>query len=202
MTQSIPKEAYDWWLKVGTQELWAYKDNVFSDIEIELINMQSPKTESYLGKVGSNKAVERLDYRNSTISHLSSSTDENVWVFEAITRAIVEINDQFWNFDLNRIETLQHSVYSKGQFYKPHIDSIYNTPNNAVRKLSFSVQLTDSDEYDGGDLLIHTGSDPMPTSRKKGTIVFFPSFMVHEVAKVTRGTRKALVGWVSGPPFK
>jgi len=202
MTQDSRLTRYDWWLEIGVRETWAYKDNLFSAEEIDLINLQSPKSKPNLGKVGSDYGIEKLDYRNSTISNLESSNDENCWIFERITAAISSMNKEFWNFELNRIETLQYSVYNKGQFYKPHIDSLYITPDNSIRKLSFSVQLSDSDDYEGGDLMLHTSGNPVPTSRKKGTIVFFPSYTLHEVSEVTKGTRSALVGWVTGPSFR
>ena len=49
---------------------------------------------------------------------------------------------------------------------------------------------------------MHTQKKPTETKRKKGTIIFFPSYTLHEVTKVTKGTRRALVGWATGPAFK
>jgi PKHD-type hydroxylase len=195
--------AYDWWLETTTQEIWAYTENLFTDEEINFITKKSSKSDTYLGKIGSTEDErQELYYRNSTVSHLESSDESNNWIFERITRAIEHINSKFWKFDLNRIETLQHSVYDKGQFYKRHIDALYHTPGKGSRKLSFSVQLSDSNEYEGGDLLMHIGAEPMQTNRKKGTIVFFPSYILPEVTEVTKGTRQALVGWVTGPTFR
>jgi len=37
---------------------------------------------------------------------------------------------------------------------------------------------------------------------KKGDIIVFPSFMVHRVKPVTKGTRKSIVIWVLGPKFR
>jgi PKHD-type hydroxylase len=156
-----------------------------------------------LGDVGSGEEkTENLNIRNSNITFLRSSDEETKWIFERITRAEVGINKQFWNFDLHRIETLQYSEYNKGQFYKPHIDMMYQSPSAAIRKLSFTVQLTDPKEYKGGDVVLKTGSDDNIIHRNKGTICFFPSYILHEVTPVTKGTRHALVGWVSGPAFK
>ena len=38
-------------------------------------------------------------------------------------------------------------------------------------------------------------------SRATGSISFFPSYTIHEVKPVTRGTRYSLVGWACGPAF-
>lgn len=195
-------DVYDWWLTVGTSEMWAYTTGVFTNEEIDAIN-KSSKSDSDLGKVGDIENVkQKLDYRNSTISNLKSSDNENDWIFQKITTAVLNINKQFWNFDINRIETLQYSVYDEGQFYKRHIDSMYVAPNNSTRKLSFSILLSDVSDYDGGDLMLYTHEKPEILPKEKGTIIFFPSYTLHEVTKVTRGSRKALVGWVTGPAFK
>ena len=39
-------------------------------------------------------------------------------------------------------------------------------------------------------------------SREKGTIIIFPSFILHRVTPITKGTRESMVGWVSGPPYR
>ena len=56
--------------------------------------------------------------------------------------------------------------------------------------------------YDGGEVLLYnTLSDSITLSRALGSISFFPSYTIHEVLPVTRGTRYSLVGWVYGPAF-
>ena len=72
-----------------------------------------------------------------------------------------------------------------------------------VRKLSFAMQLSDPDDYEGGNvqLLAEDGhSYIMP--RKKGTIILFDSRTQHRVLKVTKGIRKSIVGWTVGPRWK
>ena len=73
---------------------------------------------------------------------------------------------------------------------------------NMHRKLSFSIQLTNPDLYEGGDLNIYKEKTPIQASRALGTINFFPSYVLHRVTPVTKGYRNCLVGWVSGPKFK
>ena len=34
----------------------------------------------------------------------------------------------------------------------------------------------------------------------RGDMIMFPSFMRHQALPVTKGTRKCLVIWISGPP--
>ena len=65
-----------------------------------------------------------------------------------------------------------------------------------------SIQLTDPSEYEGGELQLKSKNSITTVSKKKGTIIFFPSFMLHRVTPVTKGVRHSLVGWITGPPFK
>ena len=72
-----------------------------------------------------------------------------------------------------------------------------------VRKLSFSLQLSDPDDYEGGNVQImdETGASHI-VPRKRGTIVLFDSRAQHRVLKVTKGCRRSIVGWTCGPRWK
>ena len=72
-----------------------------------------------------------------------------------------------------------------------------------VRKLSFVVQLSDPDDYEGGNLqLLDENGKSYIAPRKRGTVVVFDSRTQHRVLKVKRGIRKSLVGWVVGPRWR
>jgi PKHD-type hydroxylase len=64
------------------------------------------------------------------------------------------------------------------------------------------LQLSDPSEYDGGDLELFIAPNPTVATRKKGLIYIFPSWVLHRVTPVTRGIRKSLVIWITGPKFK
>ena len=71
------------------------------------------------------------------------------------------------------------------------------------RKLSFSLQLTDPSEYEGGVMQIRSFEDTLyEVPKEKGVIVIFDSRARHRVTKVKSGCRKSLVGWVGGPKWK
>jgi PKHD-type hydroxylase len=170
---------------------------------MNIINNIGKKSNLKEGQVGRGD-VNRTDpnVRSTDITFFNSLDESNEWIYKRLTDSIININQRFWNFDLTRIETLQYSVYNKGQFYRNHIDAMYTTAGRASRKLSFSVQLSSPDEYEGGELLFKLGPDDQKAKNEKGTIIFFPSYVLHEVTTITKGTRRALVGWVTGPAFK
>ena len=72
-----------------------------------------------------------------------------------------------------------------------------------VRKLSFSLQLSHPDDYEGGNVqLLDEAGNSYITPRQRGTIVLFDSRTQHRVLKVTKGVRKSIVGWTVGPRWK
>ena len=78
---------------------------------------------------------------------------------------------------------------SEEGFYNWHEDITWCNDNMFQRKLSFSVQLSDSDDYEGGDLIFDLPPElcpPKETVRKQGTIIIFPSFVRHMVTPSDR----------------
>ena len=71
-------------------------------------------------------------------------------------------------------------------------------PSISNRKLSCVIQLSDPNDYEGGDLQLNNGSGVVTIEKKKGRVVFFSSFVLHRVTPVTNGTRISLVTWLSG----
>jgi PKHD-type hydroxylase len=133
---------------------------------------------------------------------LRSDVDENRWIWEKITGAVININNQFFNYDLTEIQSLQFTAYDSEEegFYGKHIDMMYKS--NGTRKLSLSVQLSEPEDYEGGSLMLYNGEEPMTLPKTRGTGLFFPSYSLHEVTPVTKGIRYSLVAWFLGPRFK
>jgi PKHD-type hydroxylase len=113
----------------------------------------------------------------------------------------MSLNDRFFGFDLwGFSEGLQFTEYkSSGSKYDDHID---RSCNGVIRKLSVVIQLTDPKKYKGCDLELITSMTPNKMSRERGHLVIFPSYILHRVTPLERGTRHSLVGWVTGKPFK
>ncbi len=139
--------------------------------------------------------------RDSRVSWISPS-DENTWLYDKLAYYIESVNSHRYRFDLTGFtEQLQLTEYGPNEFYNWHID--LGNAANSVRKLSFVLQLSDENAYKSGDLEIFThGEHPIKAPRRQGTLIFFPSYMLHRVAPLEEGTRRSLVGWVGGPPLR
>jgi PKHD-type hydroxylase len=115
-----------------------------------------------------------------------------------------EANQNLYHFDLHSMpEQIQYTEYydhEKGH-YDWHMDTGHG--NLSQRKISVTVQLSDGDEYEGGDLQLWPGGTyPLVAPRGKGNVVIFPSFLMHRVTPVTRGTRKSFVLWLGGGHYR
>ena len=124
------------------------------------------------------------------------------WVIDKIMSQVTEANKTIWNFDLKSIiDNIQYTEYEgNGGHYDWHLD--IGPGSISHRKISITIQLSDPEEYVGGDLQIMTGSEYTTVPRGKGTVVIFPSFLLHRVVPLTSGNRKSLVLWVGGDHYK
>lgn len=83
-----------------------------------------------------------------------------------------------------------------GGSYTWHMDrGRYRESPIAGRRMSISIQLSDSKAYQGGDLQFNLG-DVYDAPREIGSAIVFPSYVLHQVTPVRRGLRHALVTWL------
>lgn len=184
-----------------TNEPFAYATDCFSDEEIQQIielGHSHYRKQAELENGNANSAI-----RNCTISWIATD-QQSKHLFSKLADIVSTLNDKFYKYDLTEMEDLQYTEYyaDTHDFYTSHSDDSYKF--NLFRKLSVSVQLTNPQDYHGGDLVFyrHTLSESVVAPKNIGTVIVFPSFVIHEVTKITSGTRKSLVTWINGPRFK
>jgi PKHD-type hydroxylase len=111
------------------------------------------------------------------------------------------MNTKFFEYDLFYISEIQFVAYDeKSDFHDKHLDTLYDSAG--TRKLSFIIQLSDPETYNGGDLLLYYDKDPIVAKRDLGSMTMYPSFSLNETTPITKGKRYALVGWVVGPKMR
>jgi PKHD-type hydroxylase len=144
--------------------------------------------------------VINASIRDSDVGFFDVNTETH-WIYSKCASLIKSCNDHIYNYEIESIEPLQFTVYDRrGSKYGKHVD--VQTKGIRARKLSFTIQLSDSTTYLGGDLLLHISSQPISMDRSQGTFTVFPSYTLHEVSPILDGARYSLVGWVNGPDFK
>lgn len=138
------------------------------------------------------------DYRISDIAWIAPDADAQ-WLYHRLAVLFAQVNAAYKFELLGFVEAMQFTCYGPGQYFGWHVD--IGGDATASRKLSLTVQLSDSADYDGGDLEFH-GAAAMPIARQRGCATFFPSYLAHQVTPVTRGLRRSLVVWAYGPAFR
>jgi len=142
------------------------------------------------------------------------------WIVGLCYHYVLRANRENFLYDISGFDhdQMQYTSYNEGEYYNWHVDagldsfhkpSTNNQENfvirnsEEVRKLSVIVQLSDSDEYEGGEVqLMNDGSSSFFLPKTKGTVIVFDSRTRHRVKKVISGHRQSLVGWVVGPRWK
>ena len=184
------------------QLTWDYIiNNVLSQDEINDIFESIKQVTLEDGTIG-NAYDSKTDLRRSKILFLHDYNQYNNLYQKLISNMIIANNDHF-KYNLTYSEPFQYSEYHEQDngCYDVHIDTNVRNPQGFTRKLTFSILLNDTSEFEGGNLCYHYTKDPIIVDQQKGDIIFFPSFLPHSVSPVTRGVRKSLVGWICGPNF-
>jgi len=187
-----------WAFEIEKINAWAYCDQAFTPKECQKIidyAEQFKKKDAGIGKSELNAEI-----RESKVVWITPNSDIN-WVYQRMTDVITKLNADYFNFDLfGFTEGFQFTEYNAPSgHYGKHIDNMFN---GTVRKLSFSLQLSDIKDYEGGELQIHLSDKPEVMKKEQGTLIAFPSHTLHEVTPITEGKRYSLVGWITGKPFK
>jgi len=168
-------------------------------------------------KVGMRNETAPENIRKSEVSWIPSTS----WIGGFVYSYVLKANRENFKYDIEGIEhdNIQYTHYGLDGHYRWHTDTsleMYsqttgNAGNDYVtskceksRKLSFSFQLSDPYDYEGGNFEIQSddSSRKIVAPRTKGTLFIFDSRYRHRVTKITKGQREALVGWVSGPRWR
>ena len=203
------------------QSIW-----YFTDLPTEVVDiLEKDLEENFEPGMEDSKLhgdVLNQDKRNSQNTWIPS----HHWIGGFLWHYVQRANRENFLYDLRNIdnESLQFTKYGIGEYYDWHNDAgiachykpvsagnrveglaqdFVNENIELVRKLSFSVQLSDPDDYEGGNVqFLDENGENYFAPRQRGSIILFDSRTQHRVLKVTKGTRKSIVGWVVGPRWK
>lgn len=193
------------------QQWWQLWTGYFKPSECDCIVEQGLKRPMQKATMRNGEVIiSDSDYRRTNIRWLHRLDDDVSWIIPKIEYAVRISNKNAFQFDIDYFHELQFGEYTGEQqgAYGWHTDLEWASPRLIQRKLSIVVQLSDSDDYEGGDLELQEselseGQYPTPTAlRAKGTLLVFPSFLSHRVTPVVKGTRYSLVIWYEGPCFR
>ncbi len=172
--------------------------NFLSDAEMDRL-IAEHRTQLAQGMLGAGEKVPHV--RRSQVAFLGLQ-DRYRWLYERIWDLAQDANRRGFGVDISGVEgNIQLARYdgSDEGFYDWHTDFAGYRP---LRKISISIQLSGPQDYDGGDLELFFNNRPQSLEKARGTLLAFPSFVLHRVAPVTRGTRWSLVAWILGQRWR
>ncbi len=172
-------------------QVWPSALNAQQVDKITKIGLQCPMEDATL--FSSTEILEGV--RSCTVRWI-----EDQWIQSLLWPYVSQANEKGFQVAVERRSEMQLTEYTahQGDHYDWHHDVHWNGQSAYDRKLSITVQLSDPDDYEGGDFEfdeVKTNAD----FRSKGTILVFPSYLRHRIHPVTSGTRRALVAWFFGP---
>ena len=187
--------------------------NKLCDHLIHYFNVSKKENATVFGNDGPENQHKNLEIRDSNIVWI-----DDQWVYKDIIPLFYRVNKEAgWNFNISWFENAQITKYGKGQFYNWHPDQHPESfkkergknLEGKIRKISMTMLLNDPSEYEGGDLEFKSFDDFANPQQyfierknlRKGSAIFFPSFLHHRVKPVTKGTRYSLVIWSCGHPY-
>ena len=208
---------------MALQSVW-----YFTDLNPEIIKIIETELESKFDDQMKESELTATGAVNKEIRNSKNAwVPTNHWLGGFMWHYVERANRENFLYDLRSIdgEAMQYTRYCEGEYYHWHNDSdlaghykpITENTNivddmigdylrentEHVRKLSFVLQLSNPDDYEGGNLqLMDEEGESYIAPRKQGTVILFDSRTQHRVQKVRSGIRKSIVGWVVGPRWK
>jgi predicted 2-oxoglutarate/Fe(II)-dependent dioxygenase YbiX len=142
---------------------------------------------------------KRIDYEDETVrkSNVYFPRANQAYKTHNIIQSLIIQEYANKKLDVANVSEVQFVHYPIGGKFNWHHDVIRPVKaDEKIRGLTFSMNLSDSDEYDGGNLSIKISKDKIISlGRERGSWICFPSFLLHNVDEITRGTRDAIVVW-------
>ncbi|MDA9973268.1 2OG-Fe(II) oxygenase [Alphaproteobacteria bacterium] len=179
------------------RELYQIFPSAFTDNQINKI-LEIVSNQSLLNASTFSYKVPSDNVRKSKICWLSEN-----WIKNLLWEHILRVNNKSFKIDVENKSEVQFTEYSFADngHYDWHHDVNWNGQTDIDRKISMTVQLSNENEYDGGDFEFEE-LETNANFKLKGTIIIFPSYLRHRVTPVTSGVRKSLVAWFSGPQWR
>ena len=185
------------------KNVWEVWPAILSAAECDAVIEKAGQYSIQSATVGFDEA-QRDDqaYRSSTIRWLDP--DNEAELVKTLMRYVHASNRTNFGMDIVAPYDLQYTEYhgtAHGK-YDWHHDVWLESPRPYARKLSFVVQLSEPEDYEGGAFEFFGLQQPGATFAPRGSMLIFPSFLQHRVLPVTKGIRRSLVSWVEGPRWR
>ena len=172
-------------------------ENVLAPAQLTLVRSRLADGQFSDGRTSAGDIAQR----NKFNEELVAGTDDMAMLHNLVMGALVR-NPVYRNAGLpHRVATPYYSRYHAGMKYGLHVDDPVMgqgaDPSARYRcDVAITIFLTGPEDYDGGELVVHTAFGEQSIKLPAGYGVMYPASSLHEVTEVTRGERLAAVTWM------
>lgn len=185
-------------LNLPTEEMrhWIYTDILTPEACDSLVKLY---TQDFVPKeppvIGDGNGIVNTEIRNVTRVMLPTYKD----IGGRLAAAGFAANHAAWKFDITHANQAEFLAYPAGGRYQAHVDTFIQH-GDECRKLTVLAFLNDN--FKGGRFFLQNGQDRYYPPQAKGTVLVFPSFLMHGVEDVEEGERYSVVCWLVGKFFR
>jgi PKHD-type hydroxylase len=169
----------------------------------EKLRALASTVEGKRGKVGY-PYTERVTHAQRAVTARKMEHDIAADLIDPYNAKIREANDAVWQFDIDaELPLIMHLEYGPADHFVFHYDDALEDLQPHPRKLTAITMLSGPGEFDGGTLELKMFEQPITAiPLVHNMMIVFPSYTLHRVLPVTRGTRRTLVSWAHGPRWR
>tara|TARA_Y100000310_G_scaffold13881_1_gene14178 strand:+ start:899 stop:1483 length:585 start_codon:yes stop_codon:yes gene_type:complete len=190
--------------------MYCFVNNFLNEEQVENIVSVGEQSQLELAKVESDGEFILDKEVGSVQRSFLNLENETEWIndhFYELAKSVKFLFKSQYNISLDisggleknsGVPCVNYLVYNNSDHYDWHRDRSSGVENEGVNKraLSSTVQLSDPEEYEGGELVLRLGDEEVTVPKQKGLCcTFLSKDIFHKVNAVTSGTRRALVAW-------
>jgi len=163
--------------------------NVFPPSICEQI-IEYKKKDVRAGLVGHKGGSVVKKIRRSNVCFMDKNDPFTPWLNVAKDH-IAKVAREVHKINIVAFERVQFTEYLQFGYYRKHFDTSHNGP---IRRISATLELSDPKSIIGGGLNLYFEKKFSP-KKEQGSLVIFPSCVLHEAKTVWWGKRYSLVFW-------
>lgn len=170
---------------------------------LQIPDLLSPEEVQAIGQIA--RQVKFIDGKRSNPHNVAKQNviadvgDPQSQKASQIALGAIQRSAQAINFVFpRRVPAPTLSRYAAGMKYGAHTDAAFlPVAADPLRSdVSCTIFVSRPEEYDGGELLIHLGTETVPIKGAAGSAIFYPSTTLHEVVPVRAGERLVMITFI------
>lgn len=189
----------------GSRQPYYFKENIFTKEECDKIWSYWKNEDVFIEIVNNEESPWYKYFREKRSRKHMFLENEIDWLDAKLDKIVLMANRDCFHLDISYgCLSKQLMQYDIDDWFDTHDDTNHWDNHHHDRKLTFIIQLSNEEDYDGGETIVeeHLNIAQPNNVKLQGSVLLFPTFAIHKVNKITAGTRRAFICWYGGPKFR